>query len=174
VWLWRRQVAKAVREVFTRTEGVVDIDDSSIADAPRALLIVDRRKASMLGVSQQEIVTTLRAGLAGEVGGDQPVDGLALGRHGAALGIRDHLGGLGEAGDVVRAQAVAAEAQRGDERTVHDQVGVAANGRREVRVAAQRQAEMALVDRIIDRLSLGAEHHLVDDVLIILALNFLQ
>jgi multidrug efflux pump subunit AcrB len=62
----RRQVAKAVREVFTRTEGVVDIDDSSIADAPRALLIVDRRKASMLGVSQQEIVTTLRAGLAGE------------------------------------------------------------------------------------------------------------
>jgi multidrug efflux pump subunit AcrB len=62
----RRQVAKAVREVFAKTEGVVDIDDSSIADAPRALLVVDRRKASMLGVSQQEIVTTLRAGLAGE------------------------------------------------------------------------------------------------------------
>ncbi len=62
----RRQVAKAVREVFASTEDVVDIDDSSIADAPRALLIVDRRKAAMLGVSQQEIVTTLRAGLAGE------------------------------------------------------------------------------------------------------------
>ena len=62
----RRQVAKAVRAVFAATEGVVDIDDSSIADAPRTLLLVDRRKAAMLGVAQQEIVSTLRAGLAGE------------------------------------------------------------------------------------------------------------
>ena len=62
----RRQVAKAVRGVFAKTEGVVDIDDSSIVDAPRALLVVDRRKAASLGVSQQEIVSTLRAGLAGE------------------------------------------------------------------------------------------------------------
>jgi multidrug efflux pump subunit AcrB len=62
----RRQVAQAVRKVFEGTAGVVDVDDSGIADAPRTLLLVDRRKASMLGVSQQEIVTTLRAGLAGE------------------------------------------------------------------------------------------------------------
>ncbi len=62
----RREVAKAVRAVFARTEGVVDIDDSGIADAPRTLLLVDRRKAAMLGIAQQEIVTTLRAGLAGE------------------------------------------------------------------------------------------------------------
>ncbi len=62
----RRLVAKAVRNVFAKTEGVVDIDDSSIVDAPRALLVVDRRKAASLGVSQQEIVSTLRAGLAGE------------------------------------------------------------------------------------------------------------
>ena len=62
----RRQVAQAVRAVFAATEGVVDIDDSSIADAPRTLLLVDRRKAAMLGVAQQEIVSTLRAGLAGE------------------------------------------------------------------------------------------------------------
>jgi multidrug efflux pump subunit AcrB len=62
----RRKVAQAVRGVFAQTDGVVDIDDSGIADAPRTLLLVDRRKASMLGVAQQEIVTTLRAGLAGE------------------------------------------------------------------------------------------------------------
>ena len=62
----RREVAKAVRGVFEATPGVVDIDDSSIADAPKKLLIVDRRKAAMLGVSQQEIVSTLRAGLSGE------------------------------------------------------------------------------------------------------------
>ncbi len=62
----RQQVAKAVRAVFERTPGVVDVDDSSIAAAPKTMLVVDRQKAAMLGVPQQAIVTTLRAGLAGE------------------------------------------------------------------------------------------------------------
>jgi multidrug efflux pump subunit AcrB len=62
----RQQVARDVRKVFEATPGVVDIDDSSIAAAPKTLLVVDRRKAAMLGVPQQAIVTTLRAGLAGE------------------------------------------------------------------------------------------------------------
>ncbi len=62
----RLQVARAVRKVFERTPGIVDVDDSSIAAAPKTLLLVDRQKAAMLGVPQQAIVTTLRAGLAGE------------------------------------------------------------------------------------------------------------
>jgi multidrug efflux pump subunit AcrB len=62
----RQQVAKAVRAVFSRTTGLVDVDDSSIASAQKTLLLVDRQKAAMLGVPQQAIVTTLRAGLAGE------------------------------------------------------------------------------------------------------------
>ena len=62
----RREVAKAVRGVFETTAGLVDVDDTSIADAPRQLLLVDRRKAALLGVPQQAIVSTLRAGLAGE------------------------------------------------------------------------------------------------------------
>ncbi|CAN5860593.1 efflux RND transporter permease subunit [soil metagenome] len=62
----RRQVAKAVRKVFEQAKGVVDVDDSSIVDAPRKVLIVDRRKASLLGVAQAEIVATLHAGLAGD------------------------------------------------------------------------------------------------------------
>lgn len=62
----RQQVAKAVRAVFEKTQGLVDVDDSSIATAPKTLLLVDRQKAAMLGVPQQAIVTTLRAGLAGE------------------------------------------------------------------------------------------------------------
>ncbi|OYU32038.1 MAG: multidrug transporter AcrB [Comamonadaceae bacterium PBBC2] len=62
----RRSVAKAVRAVFEKTDNVVDVDDSSIAPAPRKLLLVDRRKAAALGIAQQAIVTTLRAGLAGE------------------------------------------------------------------------------------------------------------
>jgi multidrug efflux pump subunit AcrB len=62
----RRSVAKAVRAIFEKTDNVVDVDDSSIAKAPRKLLLVDRRKAAALGIPQQAIVTTLRAGLAGE------------------------------------------------------------------------------------------------------------
>ncbi len=62
----RQQVAREVRKVFEQTPGVVDVDDSSIAAAPKTLLVVDRRKAAMLGVPQQAIVSTLRAGLAGE------------------------------------------------------------------------------------------------------------
>jgi len=46
---------------------VVDVDDSSITqDAPRQLLLIDRSKAAALGIPQQMIVTTVRAGLAGE------------------------------------------------------------------------------------------------------------
>lgn len=62
----RRQVAKAIRAQFEKTPGMVDVDDSSIEPAPRTLLLVDRRKAALLGVPQEAIVTTLRAGLAGD------------------------------------------------------------------------------------------------------------
>ena len=62
----RQQVAKAVRALFEKTPGLVDVDDSSISVAPKKMLVVDRQKAAMLGVPQQAIVTTLRAGLAGE------------------------------------------------------------------------------------------------------------
>ncbi|MEK7346707.1 MAG: efflux RND transporter permease subunit [Pseudomonadota bacterium] len=62
----RRRVAKAVRAIFEKTDNVVDVDDSSVAVAPRKLLLVDRRKAAILGIPQQAIVTTLRAGLVGE------------------------------------------------------------------------------------------------------------
>ena len=62
----RREVAHAVRRVFEQTPGVVDVDDSGIVAAPRRLLLVDRRKAALLGVPQAAIVSTLRAGLAGE------------------------------------------------------------------------------------------------------------
>ena len=62
----RLSVSKSVRSAFEKTDGLVDIDDSSIAKSPKQFLIVDRRKASLMGVSQEAIVTTLRAGLAGE------------------------------------------------------------------------------------------------------------
>jgi multidrug efflux pump subunit AcrB len=62
----RRKAAKAVRAVFAQTAGVVDVDDSSIAAAPKTVLVIDRRKAALLGVPQQAIVTALHAGLSGE------------------------------------------------------------------------------------------------------------
>ncbi|MBR7801306.1 efflux RND transporter permease subunit [Undibacterium fentianense] len=64
--LERRQVAKQVRAVFEKSEGIVDVDDSSIIFAPRKLLLIDRPKAAQLGISQASIVTTLRAGLSGD------------------------------------------------------------------------------------------------------------
>ena len=62
----RRGLARAVRAVFAKTAGVEDIDDSNIAPAPKKVVVIDRRKAALLGISQQAIITTLRAGLAGE------------------------------------------------------------------------------------------------------------
>ncbi|NDU85899.1 MAG: efflux RND transporter permease subunit [Ferrovum sp.] len=62
----RLQVAKAVRQVFETTRGIVDVDDSSIVAAPKILLQVDRRKAAMLGVTQQTIAHTLQTALTGE------------------------------------------------------------------------------------------------------------
>lgn len=62
----RRVVAKKVRAVFEKTQGVVDVDDSSTVIAPRKILVVDRRKAAQLGISQTSIVSTLRTGLSGD------------------------------------------------------------------------------------------------------------
>lgn len=63
----RRQVALAVRAIFDKTDGVVDVDDSSIAEAPRRLLQVDRRKAAQLGIGEAQIVAALQAGRPGAV-----------------------------------------------------------------------------------------------------------
>ena len=62
----RLSVSKSVRSALEKTPGVVDIDDSSIAKSPKQFLIVDRKKASLMGVSQQAIVSTLKAGLSGD------------------------------------------------------------------------------------------------------------
>jgi len=62
----RNLVAKSVRAMFDAQHGVVDVDDSTISAAPRKVLLINRQKAAQMGVSQQAIVSTLRAALAGE------------------------------------------------------------------------------------------------------------
>ena len=107
------------------------------------------------------------ADLFGEEGRDQAVGGLALGGHGAALGGGNARGDFGQLFAAHLGQAAGAEVQRAHQRAMHDQIGVAADRRGEMRVAAQMQAEMAVILRDIFRLRLGAQHDLVDDVLVL-------
>ncbi len=61
----RLKVAEAVRTAFLRAPGLVDVDASYISAAPRQVVAVDREKAALLGVADAEVVSTLRAGIAG-------------------------------------------------------------------------------------------------------------
>ncbi len=57
----RIRLAEQVREAFVSTEGVVDVDSTLNPTAPRLLLVVDREKASLHGVSTQAVVQTIAA-----------------------------------------------------------------------------------------------------------------
>ena len=58
--------AQRVREVFGATPDIVDIDDSVEADAPKLVLRIDRNKAGLAGVTQQDVVSTIGIALGGE------------------------------------------------------------------------------------------------------------
>jgi len=59
-------VAKHVRAAFAATADIVDIDDSSEADADKIVLRVDRTKAALMGVTQRDIVAAVGLVLGGE------------------------------------------------------------------------------------------------------------
>jgi len=59
-------VAQRVREVFGATPDIVDIDDSVEVDAPKIVLRIDRDKAGRAGVTQQDVVNTIRIALGGD------------------------------------------------------------------------------------------------------------
>ena len=60
------QVAKQVRSVFEKTEGIVSIDDTVEDDAQRFVLRVLQNKAAVAGVAQKDIVAAMKMGLSGE------------------------------------------------------------------------------------------------------------
>jgi multidrug efflux pump subunit AcrB len=60
------QVAKQVRAVFEKTDGIVAIDDTVEDNAQRLVLRVLQNKAALAGVAQKDIVATMKMGLAGE------------------------------------------------------------------------------------------------------------
>jgi multidrug efflux pump subunit AcrB len=73
----RAALAREVRSVFDATNDIVDVDDTMPASARRWLLEVDRNKAALLGVSQQQITEVVAAAVGGfnatylRVGGGQ-------------------------------------------------------------------------------------------------------
>jgi len=65
----RLRVARRIRQLFERTEGVVDVDWYVEDDQPKQRLIPDRLKAALHGISEEEIARTLRIAAAGEPAG---------------------------------------------------------------------------------------------------------
>jgi multidrug efflux pump subunit AcrB len=61
----QQRLAKQLRAAFDKTRDIVDTDDSVEASAARFVVAVDRQKAALLGVSQQQVAETLRLGLSG-------------------------------------------------------------------------------------------------------------
>ena len=103
--------------------------------------------------------------------GDQAVHRLAFGRHRAALGAGDAFGDAGQFAQSRFFQPARPKAERADQGAMHDEVGVAADRRSEMRVAAQVEAEMAVVFMGIFGLRLRAQHDFVDQRLCRLTLD---
>ena len=59
-------VAKTVREAFEGTADILGVDDTVDEVAPKVVLQVSQAKAALMGVSQADIVSVVRLGLAGE------------------------------------------------------------------------------------------------------------
>ncbi|HUR80914.1 MAG TPA: efflux RND transporter permease subunit [Thermoanaerobaculia bacterium] len=58
-------IARDVQAIFDRTTGVVDVDSYIEDDQTQFRFVVDREKAALSGVSQEQIDTTLRIALSG-------------------------------------------------------------------------------------------------------------
>lgn len=60
-----RELALALLAKLHATPGIVDIDSTVASAARREIVVIDRERAALLGVSQRQIVETLNTGLAG-------------------------------------------------------------------------------------------------------------
>ena len=70
----RLRVAREIRDLFRRTDGVVDTDWYVEDDQPKYRFLVDKEKASLNGISEDEIARTVRIASAGESAGLLHVD----------------------------------------------------------------------------------------------------
>jgi multidrug efflux pump subunit AcrB len=63
------EIARQVREIFDKTPGVVDVDWYVEADHPKYRFAVNKEKASLNGISSEQISNTLHIAVAGMGGG---------------------------------------------------------------------------------------------------------
>ena len=68
-----RKDTRHVRDLFAAAKGVVDVDDTFEAERTRFVFRVDKEKASLTGVSTEDIANTLRVGLQGMQPGEGSV-----------------------------------------------------------------------------------------------------
>lgn len=62
--------ARHLRELFGKQPGVHDIDDTFEAKRSKQLFVIDREKASLSGITAEQIANTLRVGLQGMTPGE--------------------------------------------------------------------------------------------------------
>jgi multidrug efflux pump subunit AcrB len=67
-------LARRIREIFEKTNGIVDVDWYVEDDQPKYTLIVDKEKAALHGISEEDIARTMRIVAAGEAAGLLHVD----------------------------------------------------------------------------------------------------
>ncbi|MGA7414456.1 MAG: efflux RND transporter permease subunit, partial [Bryobacteraceae bacterium] len=70
----RIALAKQIRDLWRRTDGVVDVDWYVEDDQPKYRFVVDREKAGLAGISQEEIARTVQAAAGGLQAGLLHVD----------------------------------------------------------------------------------------------------
>ena len=70
----RTAIARRIRDLWKRTDGVVDVDWYVEDDQPKCRLIVDRDKAALNGISEDDVARTMQASSAGYTTGLLHVD----------------------------------------------------------------------------------------------------
>jgi multidrug efflux pump subunit AcrB len=70
----RLEIARRIRDLWSRTDGVVDVDWYVEDDQPKYRLVVDKEKAALSGVSEDDIARTMQVASAGSQAGLLHVD----------------------------------------------------------------------------------------------------
>jgi len=63
------EIARKLKDLFRRTGGIVDVDWFVESDQPKINLVVDREKAALNGISEEDIARTMRIASAGASAG---------------------------------------------------------------------------------------------------------
>src|SRR5690349_3512865 len=118
------------------------VADGARRDEPVGAGVIELDKKAGAG-RPGDVTLERRADAIGEEMREQAVERLAFGLHGAALGSRDLRTDLAQRrGVLLWRECAVTEPQRPDEAAMDDEIGIAADGRGEMGVAAQVEAEM--------------------------------